>query len=228
MKTYELLKKTIFTVVLVFISYLAFSQSKQITIRFIGNCGLHITDGKTNLYIDFPYKSGAFNYMEYDQEEISNLEEKAYYIFTHKHADHYYRGKMNGILRDVKGKKYGKWNIPKLEKLCEEIPNFAIEAISTKHLFSVNHYSYLITWHGKKIYISGDTESADIISKIKNIDWAFVPAWIIRDAYITKDLKIDATNIAIYHIGVKDEIDITGENILLLYKQGEIISIPYE
>lgn len=211
-----------------FISSWIFSdgQTKEITIRFLGNCGLHITDGETNIYTDFPYKSGAFNYMEYDLKEIDNLKDNAYYIFTHKHADHYYRGQINKIMKTKNGKKYGNWNIAELEDLEQEISKFTIQAIPTKHAFSINHYSYLIEWHGKKIFISGDTESAMTISEIKDIDWAFVPAWIIKDAFITNDYEIDTKMFGIYHIGIKDKIDIRGENILILDKQGETITIP--
>lgn len=223
-------EKTDSFLVFVFIVLFPFfgsTQSNEITIRFIGNCGLHISDGSTHIYSDFPYKSGAFGYMEYDDEEIVSLKENAYYIFTHKHADHYYRGKMNRILKERNGKKYGKWNIEELENLAKVIPGFRIEALKTKHAFSCNHYSYIINWHGKKIFISGDTEAAEAIAQVKDIDWAFVPAWIIRDAYMEKDLEIDAKMIGIYHIGPKDNIDISGAQFLMLDKQGETIQIPY-
>ena len=38
----------------------------RLTARFIGNMAFAITDGKTTLYTDFPYESGAFGYMSYD------------------------------------------------------------------------------------------------------------------------------------------------------------------
>ncbi|MBC8882919.1 hypothetical protein H9X57_04590 [Flavobacterium piscinae] len=62
------------------------------------------------------------------------------------------------------------------------IEDFKIESFKTKHRFTFKHYSYLITWHGKRIFLSGDTESADLISTVKNINWAFVPYWIMLDA----------------------------------------------
>ena len=87
------------------ISDLGFSQTNEITIRYIGNCGLHITDGVSDVYTDFPYKSGAHHYAEYDTAEIDSLKENAFYIFTHKHSDHYYKGKMRKILKEKKRKK---------------------------------------------------------------------------------------------------------------------------
>jgi L-ascorbate metabolism protein UlaG (beta-lactamase superfamily) len=76
---------------LVCLSNFGFSQSNEIKIKFIGNCGLFMTDGSTNLYLDFPYKSGAYNYMEYDSAEIDGIKSNAIFLFTHRHADHYSR-----------------------------------------------------------------------------------------------------------------------------------------
>jgi len=61
-------KKLIVIIVIILIS--SYSQTNEITVKFIGNCGLYLTDGNLNIYIDFPYKSGAHNYMEYDKSEI--------------------------------------------------------------------------------------------------------------------------------------------------------------
>lgn len=63
-------KKFLLIVPLICISNFIFCQSNEIKIRFIGNCGFYMTDGEFNFYIDFPYKSGAYNYMEYDTSEI--------------------------------------------------------------------------------------------------------------------------------------------------------------
>lgn len=73
---------------LIFISNFGFSQSNEIKIKFLGNCGLHLTDGNLN-YMDFPYKSGAYGYMEYDKAQLDSIKENSIFIFTHKHADHY-------------------------------------------------------------------------------------------------------------------------------------------
>jgi len=214
---------------LILISNFGFSQSNEIRIKFIGNCGLYMTDGKANFYIDFPYKSGAHNYMEYDKSEIDSIKENAIFIFTHRHSDHY----SKKILRKLSGQKFGPWSINKLEKLGEIVPNFDIKAFETPHkVFGVSfkHYSYLITWHGKKIYISGDTETADTFALQRDIDWAFAPVWLYMDV---KEKGLNPYDIspmyAIYHIGPNDNItnDANDPQIKLLNKQGEIIKIPY-
>ena len=209
------------------LSFFGFSQTKEISIRFIGNCGLHLSDGVTNIYTDFPYKSGAHNYMEYDGAELDSLKENAYYIFTHNHSDHYMKGGMKALMKEKNGKTYGKWNIPELEKLSDSIPDFEIKAYKTKHLFSFAHYSYLITWHGKKIYLSGDTKQTETILSMTDLDWSFVPSWLVFDINESKQ-KIKTKMIGVYHIGPKDDVNIIGETVLMLNEQGKVITISYQ
>ncbi len=202
-------------------------QSGEIKIRYIGNCGLHITDGETHLYTDFPYKSGAHHYAEYEDTELDNLMENAFFIFTHKHSDHYYKGKMNKIMKEKKGKKYGKWDIAELESLNGIIPDFKIEAFKTRHQFSFAHYSYLITWHGKRIYLSGDTEWPETILKMKGLDWAFLPSWLYKNIWDDK-LNVDTRMLGIYHIGPNDDVRILRPNIVMLKEQGEVFTLTYD
>lgn len=219
--------RTLISVILIMtICSIGYGQSDEIEIRYIGNCGLHITDGFNHLYIDFPYKSGAHNYVEYDESEIDSIQENSFHFFTHKHSDHYSSKLMNSAVKMKNGKAFGPWNISEMEGLTEVISDFEITAIKTKHRFSLNHYSILITWHNKKIFISGDTESAETIGKMTNLEWAFVPAWLLVDSQENK-IKIDSKMIGVYHIGPKDDVNIYGEKIKMLKIQGEEISIPY-
>ncbi|MFK5856876.1 MAG: hypothetical protein QM503_12160 [Bacteroidota bacterium] len=216
--------------ILILISYSisTFSQSSEIKIRFIGNCGLYMTDGISNIYIDFPYKSGAHNYMEYDLSELDSVNSNPIFIYTHKHSDHYSGKLVKKLAKKLDGKIYTPGNVKKLLELNDKIMDFNIEAFKTKHMFSINHYSYLIIWHNKRIFISGDTEHAETIASLKEIDWAFVPAWLLIDAN-KKEIKLaDVSNMfAVYHIGPLDSVNISGDNVLMLDKQGEIITIPY-
>lgn len=220
-------KQLLFTAI--FISHVGLlrAQSNEITIRFIGNCGLHLTDGTTDIYTDFPYVSGFNQYMEYEDSELETVKDSAVFIFTHTHPDHYSKKRMKQVLKHKGGSAYGSWDIPELEKLCELIPDFKIQAFKTQHFLSRRHYSYLMEWHGKRIFLSGDTEHPDTIVSIKNIDWAFMPAWLIQEVFTTQKMKVDSKMIAVYHIGLKDDINIQGEQFVMLKKQGEKISIPY-
>lgn len=219
--------KILFTIVIICISKIGFSHEKEIKIKFIGNCGLYLSDGKSNLYIDFPYKSGAYNYMKYDSKEIENIKENSIFLFTHKHADHYSKKLLKKIKSKHKGMVFGSWNANRFNKLNNSIDNFNIESIKTKHRFTFKHYSYLITWHGKKIYLSGDTESADTITNIKEINWAFLPVWIILDAN-EKNISINADKVGVYHLYPSEKVtNSKPEKYLILDKQGEEIIIPY-
>jgi len=207
-----------------------FSQTSEIKIRFIGNCGLSMTDGISNIYIDFPYKSGAHNYMEYDLSELDSVKNNPIFIYTHKHSDHFSGKLVRELVKKLGGSMYSPWNINELLNLNNKLKDFTIEVIKTKHRFSINHYSYLITWHNKRIFISGDTEHAETIAVLKDIEWAFIPVWLLMDAN-EKGIKLGDISkmFAVYHIGPGDHITIEDNNpkIKLLNKQGEIITIPY-
>jgi L-ascorbate metabolism protein UlaG (beta-lactamase superfamily) len=206
---------------------IGYSQNNEITIRYIGNCGLHLTDGITNIYTDFPYVSGFHQYVKYDDSELDEIKENSFFIFTHNHPDHYSKKRLRRVLKNKGGSKYGNWDVPALEALGKTIPDFQIQAFKTKHSLSRKHYSYLITWHGKKIFLSGDTEYPETITSIKDMDWAFMPAWLVKAALMDNNFIIDSKRIAVYHIGTKDEININGDRFLMLKKQGEIISLSF-
>jgi L-ascorbate metabolism protein UlaG (beta-lactamase superfamily) len=207
---------------LIFFSNIGFSQKTQIQIQFIGNCGLYLSDGNLNVYIDFPYKSGAHKYMEYDASEIDSIKENSIFIFTHKHSDHY----SKSLTSTLTGEKYGPWNIPQLTAINDTVNSFSVEAFKTNHLFSLRHYSYLITWHGKKIFLSGDTKTTTTILDRKNMDWVFIPSWLVTQVNQTNK-TIDTKHIGIYHIGPGDDVDIKGEKVLMLKKHGEKIFLSY-
>ncbi len=215
------------TLILLFVSNYGFCQNNEIKIRFIGNCGLHMTAGQTSIYFDFPYKSGAYGYMTYHQKELDSVVENSTFIFTHKHKDHYSAKNMNEIIRNKNGRKFTQWQNRKLKDFAKSIPEFDIEILKTKHRFSIRHRSYVVTWHGKKIYLSGDTENAETVSVVKGIDWAFIPYWILLDA-AEKELIIDSKKIGVYHLYPNQKIQNSSpERITLLDKQGMILTIPY-
>ncbi|AEA43006.1 MBL fold metallo-hydrolase [Fluviicola taffensis] len=205
-----------------------YSQTNAITVRFIGNCGLYMTDGTSNIYLDFPYKSGAHHYMEYNLAELDSVKNHPVFIYTHRHSDHFSGRLVRKLSKKLDGQIFTPKNAESLKKLNTQLTDFTIETIHTKHRFSFNHYSYVITWHGKKIFISGDTENSEILAPLKDFDWAFVPAWLIRDAG-EKGIKLQDVSklFAIYHIGPRDKITSDNPKIKLLDKQGELITISY-
>jgi hypothetical protein len=165
--------------------------------------------------------------MKYDATEIDNIKENSIFLFTHRHADHYSKKIVRQIKSKHLGRVFGNWNTESFEKLSSAIDDFNIKVFKTKHRFTFKHYSYLITWHGKRIFFSGDTESAETIASFKEINWAFVPTWMISDA-IKNKLKIDAEKIGVYHLYPNQKITNSAPNkYFLLNKQGEEIIIQY-
>jgi len=217
-------------IIIFFIFSFSLSNAQNsIKVKFIGNCGLHLTDGLTNIYVDFPYVSGAYGYMKYNPLQIDSIKNNAIFLFTHKHKDHYSKKIVKSILKNKSGKSFTQWKSRKLVKHFESFPNITIEVFKTKHRFSLRHKSYLITWNGKRIYLSGDTEDSITIGSIQNIDWAFLPPWILDDAK-EKNIKIDANKIGLYHLypsEIESAIEEWGQtkSIIPLTKQGDIIRI---
>ena len=203
------------------------AQTGIISVRFIGNCGLYMSDGLLDVYLDFPSKSGAFGYMEYPSSEIDSIKAKATHIFTHRHPDHY----TKKLVKKLTGTVYGPWKVKKKLRADLSAPvysaaQFSLETFRTKHRFARHHYSYLITWNGKRIYLSGDTEGAETIAQVKSIDLAFVPSWIMSDAK-EKNITIDAHGFAIYHLYPSETVTTSDPKIQILKEQGTLIDLPY-
>lgn len=205
-----------------------YAQQGNICIKFIGNCGLYLSDGQLNLYVDFPYRSGAFNYMKYGKTELDSIKSNALFIFTHRHPDHY----SGQLLKKQTGQVLGPWKVPKgkradLNQLKDSFPYFSVQAFRTKHRFASRHSSYLLSWHGKRIFLSGDTERAETIAGLKDIDIAFVPYWILLDAR-EKNMQTDVKKFFVYHLYPEQKLNVsTPERIQLLQRQGEVICIPF-
>lgn len=65
------------------------------------------------------------------------------------------------------------------------------------------------------------------IGKVENIDWAFVPYWILHDAK-ENNIEIDAKMKALYHLYPNQKIEgEIPENMIVLRTEGQVIKIPY-
>ena len=209
------------------VAFTGSAQINTITVRFIGNCGLYMSDGELDVYVDFPYKSGAFGYMEYPDPEIDSIRPKATHIFTHRHPDHY----RKKLVKKLTGTVYGPWKVKKKRRADLSAPaysaaQFSLETFRTKHRFARHHYSYLITWHGQRIFLSGDTEGAETIGQVKDLDLAFVPSWVMQDA-LEKQIDIDAERFAVYHLYPTETVTTENPKIKVLHTQGEVLEVAY-
>jgi L-ascorbate metabolism protein UlaG (beta-lactamase superfamily) len=217
------------TVIFSLISFFSFSQAGKIDIKFLGNCGFFMTDGKINMYVDFPYKSGAHDYMTYDVKLLDSIRAHSIFLFTHGHADHY----SKKLFKRTNQKLYGPWPVTlylsgkrkyKLKALNDSLPDFNITEFKTKHGFSLKHCSYLIDWNGRRIFISGDAETSDTLCTIKNLDLVIGPAWLVQDAN-KRNLKIDTKKIVICHHRSQQIIDNRNKEKITVPVQNQKIEI---
>lgn len=175
--------------------------------RFIGNMAYAISDGATTLFTDFPYQSGYSDYMKYDAREIRSRTPRSVALITHRHSDHWdsalfsltdwlvigpadaVRGAAaNRVLRSLPV-------VPAPQSVNFE--GMSIDALPTPHA-GIGHYSYLVTWHGQRLYFTGDTDDAQALLTAKNLDVAFVSPWLFERAR-SSGRPIDARRIVIYH-----------------------------
>lgn len=175
--------------------------------RFIGNMAYAITDGTVTLFSDFPYESGYSVYMAYDPREIRSTTREAIALVTHRHRDHWDSGLFSKTDWRVIGPVDALTDIPSA-RVIRALPvnpveatitagPITIDALPTPHA-NIGHYSYLVTWHGRRLYFTGDTDNADQLLAMKNLDVAFVSPWLFGAA-AKAGRRIDAKRIVIYH-----------------------------
>lgn len=170
--------------------------------RFIGHMSYAITDGTTTLMTDFPYQSGYSRYMTYDAAQIRSATDATLSLITHRHGDHWEPRLLAATTWKVAGPSdviagIAPSRIVPLDGGTGTFGAVRIEAIETPHA-SIGHYSYIVTWHGRRLYFTGDTESTEALLAAKNLDVAFVSPWLYR-AVVRAGQRIDAKQIVIYH-----------------------------
>jgi protein-tyrosine-phosphatase len=174
-------------------------QTAALRFTFIGNMAVHVTDGDTVLVTDFPYESGAFGYMKWSAEAVPPVKD-GLVLVTHSHRDHFAAGRLAGydvtvagpadVLRLAKGKPTLALSGPARFRGVE------IEPRPTPHA-SLEHLSYLVTWHGLRLYFTGDTEDPADLLAMRNLDVAFVSPWLLASA--RKKGRVDARQVVVYH-----------------------------
>ena len=178
--------------------------------RFIGNMAWSITDGTFTLMSDFPYDSGAINgYMTYDAAaELRSPTADTLSLITHRHADHWSptlfartNWKVVGP-RDVVAGVSADRVVPASVRL--PVGPLRIDIIDTPHA-NIGHYSYVVTWHGRRLYFSGDTESPSHLMALRDLDVAFVSPWLYR-AVVKAGGRVDAKRVVMYHHEPGEEV----------------------
>lgn len=178
----------------------AASPSGSLTATFIGNMAFAITDGETTLYTDFPYESGYSGYMTYDFDSVPKAKDSLCLI-THGHRDHFDAGLLAKTSCRVIAPADAAASLP-ADRVVPLAPRMSfrgidIRPVETPHA-RVGHDSYLVTWHGARLYFTGDTESTDALLAQRNLDAAFVSPWLL-DAVARANARIDAKRVVVYH-----------------------------
>jgi len=202
---------------------LSLAQDTPLTIRFIGNESFEISDGKTTLLTDYPYRPGAFGYMMYDPKSI-RPRGNVILLITHEHLDHFDATQQRDTSwkiiapRSVTRSLTGALAIP-LDSLIT-IHGLTIRPILTNH-GPIEHHSYLVRWGRLRLYLSGDTDEPTELLDQENLDYAFVSPWLYS-TIVKSGRAIPAHRVIIYHHR-KDE-QIPNCRGCWIPKQGESIT----
>jgi L-ascorbate metabolism protein UlaG (beta-lactamase superfamily) len=184
----------------IFLALISPQPEPQLTGRFIGNMAVAISDGRATLISDFPYQSGYSVYMEYPASEIRSGTPVTVSLITHRHGDHW----EPSLFRKTTWKVVGPADVVdsvdasrRVDPAATGIAGLAIQPIATPHA-NIGHYSYIVTWHGRRFYFTGDTEQLDALLAARNLDVAFVSPWLYSAA-ARRGAAIDAKRVIIYH-----------------------------
>jgi L-ascorbate metabolism protein UlaG (beta-lactamase superfamily) len=196
--------------------------------RFIGNMSVALTDAGYTLITDFPYESGYSGYMTYDAAEIRSRTPATLALITHGHRDHWDKelfSKTNWKVAaptDVTGTVGADRVLPLTPGQPAAFGPFTIEAFTTPHA-RIGHQSYVVTWRGKRLYFSGDTESPDSLVAAGNVDVAFVSPWLYR-AMVSRGRRIEARRVVIYHHQPGERVEACQTNCSVP-SQGQVLRI---
>ena len=206
---------------------LAFAQRPALQARFIGNMAFAISDGAVTLMSDFPYQSGYSVYMRYPASEIRSRTPATLSLITHRHGDHWEPALFLGTGWTASGPPDVTASLPPARVLAlskgAAFRTIRIEAIETPHA-DTGHYSYVVTWHGRRLYFSGDTESVDHLLRLTNLDVAFVSPWLFQSS-LRGGGRIDARRVVIYHHQANEAVPLCRDGCVVP-RQGETLQIP--
>jgi L-ascorbate metabolism protein UlaG (beta-lactamase superfamily) len=203
------------------------AQPRRLEARFIGQMAVTITDGTVTLITDFPYQIGYAEGPPYADTEIRSFKTPTLALITHKHLDHW----EPRLFARTDWKVLGPADATRPVAAGRVLPPSArvtfgpmeIEPIETPHA-GIGHYSYVVTWHGRRLYFSGDTDNAASLTAAKNLDVAFVSPWLYHSVQ-RSGARIDARQVVIYHHRAGQQVPgcATG---CVAPRQGETIQIP--
>lgn len=166
--------------------------AQELSVQFVGNEGVVLSDGETSLLVDLPYRSGAYGYEEYDPAALQP-EGRVISVVTHHHVDHF--DPQIFLAREgweFFGPPSAAAVLPRARVLpgdTLEAGGFRVEAIPTEH--TPDHRSYVVEWGGRRLVFVGDTNDPSFLSGLPPVDVLFVSPWLacaMVEAGIAMDL----------------------------------------
>lgn len=179
----------------------------NLTATFLGNQAFRISDGETTLFTDFPYESGSYGYMTWDQVLLEPTPD-SYCLVTHGHRDHFAAELVERLGCTVVGP-------PSVVALLEDGAGVAVNSdpvtlgpltitpLDTPH--NVEHRSYRVEWSGIGLYFSGDTGTTEALAAQEPLDTMFLSPWLFETASGEGTLP-PAGRIVIYHHREGEEV----------------------
>ncbi len=176
---------------------------------------------------DFPYRSGAFGYMSYPSEEIRERK-NALCLITHRHADHFEPDLVRKVGCTLVAPK-------EVTEQLEDAPSLplgariqfgpiTIEPVRTPHR-NLEHYSYIVTWHGLRLYFTGDTESNEELLEIRDLDVLFVTPWLVESVRRAGQ-DMPAKKSVVYHHTVKKPLSDCADCVVLGHGEAFAVRAP--
>lgn len=201
------------------------NQPPTLEARFIGNMAFAISDGVRTIMTDFPYESGYSAYMTYDSREVRSATAETLSLITHRHGDHWEPRIFRSTNWQVAGPDEVTQSLPRdrvlLLNASTSFGPVRIESLRTPHS-NLQHFSYVVTWHGRRMYFSGDTDDATHLAKLNDLDVAFLSPWLYRAALKTKTLS--AKQVVIYHHELGEVVSECRASCIVP-KQGEVLKL---
>lgn len=197
----------------------------ELELQFIGNAAFRITDGQTTLLTDFPYKSGAFGSMEYRMEDVGPIADGVSLV-THDHADHW----DAALFRKTTLKVIAPPAITKGLPVDRILPwgdriaykDIEVHPIATSH--APTHVSYLVVWHGVRMFFTGDTEDPQPVLAQARLDALFATPWLIQ-SLAKSGRKIDTELLVVHHHKAGEDVPLLPR--MMLPRQGDVFRIDY-
>ena len=204
----------------------AAAPAGRLELRFIGNMAFHVTDGRTVLVTDFPYRSGYSGYMTWRPADVPDTA-GGLALITHGHPDHFERPLFERTDLTLIAPPDVSRLVPAARTIAfaprMRFRDLEVEAFETPHA-GIGHCSYLVTWHGRRLYFTGDTESTAQLLSMKALDVAFVSPWLLRSV-ARQGARLDAAIVVVYHQEAEETVpDLLGRRV---FRPGEGFGLDF-